>query len=395
MAKKDNTRPKNLDAKIAEKLDEAFDIAEEYFMTKDEAIPNFATDNLNREFIDALELMAKYCEKASGGYSNLITSLAIKAVYGDKVDVRYHQVQIQDKTDRPAGFNFRGISEGIIYTWMDAHEFHGAKSGWQTRTFERPKPYMLDYDENIGTIKIPFLTCYDQVETHGQSALYALAFLLWRRLQLREASKVVLAIPKIQDVLQITKLFETHFFYKYKDSKRASRLPVLALYAIYTVLLEELSRFNGKTLKPLEAHSAADAQTGAIGDIEVVDAEGVAFEAIEVKHGLPITAAMVDSAKQKIRGSQVDRYYILTTHSQHEPDADVLKEVENVKKLLGCQLIANGVIPSIKYYLRMLTNPGAVLPAYVKKLAEDEAVGFEHRDVWNKIATGDISMNNK
>lgn len=58
MAKKDNTRPKNLDAKIAEKLDEAFDIAEEYFMTKDEAIPNFATDNLNREFIDALELMA-------------------------------------------------------------------------------------------------------------------------------------------------------------------------------------------------------------------------------------------------------------------------------------------------------------------------------------------------
>lgn len=212
---------------------------------------------------------------------------------------------------------------------------------------------------------------------------------------MREASKVVLAIPKIQDVLQITKLFETHFFYKYKDSKGASRLPVLALYAIYTVLLEELSRFNGKTLKPLEAHSAADAQTGAIGDIEVVDAEGVAFEAIEVKHGLPITAAMVDSAKQKIRGSQVDRYYILTTHSQHEPDADVLKEVENVKKLLGCQLIANGVIPSIKYYLRMLTNPGAVLPAYVKKLAEDEAVGFEHRDVWNKIATGDISMNNK
>ena len=53
MAKKDNTRPKNLDAKIAEKLDEAFDIAEEYFVTKDEAIPNFATDNLNREFIDA------------------------------------------------------------------------------------------------------------------------------------------------------------------------------------------------------------------------------------------------------------------------------------------------------------------------------------------------------
>lgn len=394
MAKKDTQRPKDLDEKISAKLDEALELAEEYFITKKEETPPFAKDNLNPEFIEALELMAKYCEKASGGYSNLITSLAIKAVYGDTVDIRYHQVQIQDKTKRPAGFNFRGVSEGVIYTWMEAHEFHGAKSGWQTRTFERPKPYMLDYDENIGTIKEPFLVSYDQIETHHQNALYALAFLLWRRLQLREASRVVLAIPKIQDVLQITKLFETHFFYKYKDSKGASRLPVLALYAIYTVLLEELNRFDGKVLKPLEAHSAADAQTGAIGDIEIVDESGAAFEGIEVKHGLPITTAMVDSAKQKIRGSLVDRYYILTTHSQHEPSDDVLKEVENVKKLLGCQLIVNGVIPSIKYYLRMLTNPGAVLPAYVNKLAEDEAIGFEHRDIWNKISTGEITADN-
>lgn len=394
MAKKDVQRPKDLDEQITAKLDEAYEIAEDYFVLKKEEIPDFAVQNLNSQFIQALELMAKYCEKASGGYSNLITSLSIKAVYGEAVDIRYHQVQIQDKTDRPAGFNFRGVSESVIYTWMETHEFHGAKSGWQTRTFERPKPYMLDYDENIGTIKEPFLKCYDQVETHHQSAFYALAFLLWRRLQLREASKVVLAIPKIQDVSQITRLFEMHFFYKYKDSKGASRLPVLALYAIYTVLLDELSRFSGKKLKPLEAHSAADAQTGAIGDIEIIDGDGNAFEAIEVKHGLPITTAMVDSAKQKIRGSLVDRYYILTTHSQHEPSEDVLREVENVKKLLGCQLIVNGVIPSIKYYLRMLTNPGAVLPAYVRRLEKDEAIGFEHRDIWNKIATGIISMEN-
>lgn len=294
MAKKDIPRPKDLDEKITAKLDEAFEVAEEYFATKREETPAFALDNLNQNFIDALEIMAKYCEKASTGYSNLITSLSIKSVFGEAVDVRYHQVQIQDKTDRPAGFNFRGVSEEIIYPWMEAHEFHGAKSGWQTRTFERPKPYMLDYDENIGTIKVPFLVAYDQVETHKQSAFYALAFLLWRRLQLREASKVVLAIPKIQDVLQITKLFEAHFFY--------------------------------------------------------------------------------------------------TTHAQHEPSEAVLKEVENVKKLLGCQLIVNGVIPSIKYYLRILTNPGAVIPAYVNKLEKDEAVGFEHRDIWNKIATGIISM---
>lgn len=53
-------------------------------------------------------------------------------------------------------------------------------------------------------------------------------------------------------------------------------------------------------------------------------------------------------------------------------------------------MIVNGVIPSIKYYLRLLTNPGAVLPNYVQELATDKAISFEHRDVWNKIATGSI-----
>ena len=222
---------------------------------------------------------------------------------------------------------------------------------------------MLSSDENIGTIKEPFLICYDEIETQHQSAKLALAFLLWRRLQLREASNVDLAVPKIQDVIQITNLFEAHFFYKYKDSKGASRLPVLALYAIYSVLLNELSRYKGKKLKELEAHSAADAQTGAIGDIEIVNvADGTAFEAVEVKHGQIVTKAMVDSAKQKIKGRQVDRYYILTTHQQHEPSEEVMSEVENVKRLLGCQMIVNGVIPTIKYYLRLLVNPGAVLP---------------------------------
>ena len=274
---------------------------------------------------------------------------------------------------------------------MEDHEFHGAKSGWQTRTFERPKPYFLNYDENIGSIKEAFLTIYDLVEKVPDKAIYALALLMLRRIELRECSKVTLAVPNIQDVIQITRFFELHFFYAYKDSKGASRLPVLALYAIYTELIKELNRFRGKHLKNLEAHSAADARTGSIGDIEVLNDDDTPFEAVEVKHQLPITKAIVDSSKQKIRGSRVDRYYILTTSSQHEPTKDVIEEVGNTKKLLGIQMIVNGVIPTIKYYLRLLTNPSSVLSEYIKLLSQDTALGFEHRDVWNKIATGTIA----
>ena len=319
---------------------------------------------------------------------NVVTGLAIKAALGDKVDVRYHQCQIQGLTDRPAGFNFRGISESVVYHWMESHEFHGAKSGWQTRTFERPKPYLLNYDENIGAIKQSFLAAYDQIETHGQSAQAALAFLLFRRIELREKSRITLAIPKIHDIMQIMGLFRKHFFYKFKDSKGGSRLPVIALHSVYTVLLPELGRYRGMFLKPLELHSAADLRTGAVGDIEVVREDGSIFEAVEVKHMIPISKELVDVAKQKIRGSMVDRYYILTTHPHQELAGDVVSEIENVKRLLGCQMIVNGVLPSMQYYLRLLSNPGDVLRTYVKELEADSAIGFEHRDVWNKIATG-------
>lgn len=138
MAKKTDARPANLDELIIKELDNAYDMAESFFLNKKEReLPVIIKESLNEEFIEALEGIAELCEKASSGYLNVITGLSIKAVYGYTVDVRYHQVQIQNKTDRPAGFNFRGVSEHIIYHWMEKHEFHGAKSGWQTRTFER------------------------------------------------------------------------------------------------------------------------------------------------------------------------------------------------------------------------------------------------------------------
>lgn len=389
MAKIKENRPTDLDVILKKELDNAYELAESLFVVgKENLVPEIFISSLDAVFLNSLEGIAKLCEKASTGYLNIITGMTIKAAYGESIDVRYHQVQIQSQTDKPAGFNFRGVSEKIIFHWMEAHEFHGAKSGWQTRTFERPKPYFLTYDENIGDIKEYFLNAYDQLETYNQDARLGLAFLMLRRIELREKTKISLAIPKIQDVIQITNLFKEHFFYKFKDSKGGSRLPVLALHSIYKVLLEELSRYNGKILKDLELHSAADSQTGSIGDIEIANPDGSIFEAVEVKHQIPLSKELVDVAKQKIRGSQVDRYYILTTHPMHDPDDALITEVENVKKLLGCQMIVNGVIPSIKYYLRLLTNPGAVLPYYAKELETDKAIGFEHRDVWNKIATG-------
>jgi len=325
-------------------------------------------------------------QKAQTGFTNIVTCLAIKVAFPD-VDIRYHQVQIQHLTDRGAGFNFRGVSEKVVYPWLNDNTFEGAKSGWQTRTFERPKPYMMTYDENIGVIKNSFLTTFDEIEVNDQSATEALSFIIHLQLVLRESKKIVMSLPRTSDILLIVKLFREHFFHPYKASNGASRLPVLALYAIYTVLVDQLDRYKTMELKPLEEHSAADSQTGALGDIEIIDkATRLVFEAIEVKHNIPLNDRIVSDAAKKIMNQAVDRYYILTTHSTCEPDAELNKKIVAIKAMYNCQLIANGVIPSLKYYLRLLSDPSKVFPKYVELLESDKTIKHEHRQVWNALA---------
>jgi len=382
-------RTSKASGEIKDKIHSALDIALEH------AEDDFAAGTppgygLSSRLEDSLEKLSMSSSSASTGFTNIVTSLAIKAALGEMVDIRYHQVQIQDQTDRPAGFNFRGVSEDTVYPWLAEHGFEGAKSGWQTRTLERPKPYILPYDENIAIIHEPFFACYDEIEVHEANALDALSFLIYRQLELREKKTIPIATPASKDILLIVLLFEKHFFNKYK-TKGASRLPVLALHAIYSLMVVELERFKGKKLKPLELHSAADAQTGAIGDIEVVEQDDkTIYEAVEVKHGIEIDAAIIENVKLKIMDKSVDRYYVLTTHHNCTASPENSVELGRIRDRFQCQVIVNGVMASIKYYLRMLADPSKVFSRYAQLLQNDKAIGHEHREAWNKVVTGDI-----
>ena len=48
----------------------------------------------------------------------------------------------------------------------------------------------------------------------------------------------------------------------------ASRLPVLAMHAILSILARETDRYRNCTVLPFEQHSAADARTNLAGDIK-------------------------------------------------------------------------------------------------------------------------------
>lgn len=92
--------------------------------------------------------------------------------------------------------------------------------------------------------------------------------------------------------------------------KHTARLPVLVVAAAYKAASEKL----GEQVLRLNAHTAADKQTGAIGDVEITllgDDEVVTSYEMKDK---PVTWDDIDIAIQKIaEGSRVQNYIFVTT----------------------------------------------------------------------------------
>lgn len=359
------------------KLENAYSLAEAAFTLRVKP-----TGILSQRMIDAIDMLSTLAHQETTGFTNIINALAIKCGFPN-ADVRYYGKKLQKQTTRPAGFGFRVVSEKATAPWLSRKRFNGAKSGFQTRVYERTRPYTLDYPENISNIKEPFLAIYDELEEHNANAQEALVLAIYHQLMYRDSRQITLAVPRTGDISHIVSLLDRHFHRRY-SAKGQSRLPVLAIQAVYSEIVEQVSRFRDKQLLPLQEHSAADAQTGSAGDVQVADSTGTVVEAAEVKHDIAITKEMVLDLRQKLMDKQVDRYYILTTHRSCRPDgAD--EAISEIQQLFNCQIICNGVLPTVAYYLRLLDDPSRFCRAYVNLLESDKAVNFEHRSEWNRL----------
>ena len=183
---------------------------------------------------------------------------------------------------------------------------------------------------------------------------------------------------------EVAGILKEHFAADYSEYG-ASRLPVLAVYAAYRQLVREVKRYRGCRLGPLRPHMAAGSRTRHLGDVEVFGRDGHVCEAVEVKHNLPLTPQMVRSAFDRFKSRRrLERYYILSTSEKYDAEA-VSDEILEASRRHGCQIIANGMAPGLKYYLRMLRSTDGFVEDYVGLLGEDEAVADEHREMWNRI----------
>lgn len=342
--------------------------------------------NLSNEQLRRLDTIAQKEETFKGVFTVLFTSLTYKALHPEQ-DVRKHQANME------GGYSGRSFDTKHITPFLKQKRFLGAmkESGWLTRSLEQNIPYSLDFPGKIQSIEVKkaFLNTLHDVEENNVDASLLLKALIYYSNKYKGDKNVILVNPIEKEtkmtIDEIMSALTEHFYFKYK-SRGASILPVIALYSIYECIIDELKRFNDMSLDPKESHNSSDRSSGETGDIVVRDANSDIYEVVEVKFEIAVDSIMIEDAYKKISDKSVQRYYILSTKTPSEDELVRMNEIIcRIREEHGCQVIVNGLIPTMKYYLRLLDDTDKFVANYIKNLSNDTEINYEHKIAWNTI----------
>lgn len=120
---------------------------------------------------------------------------------------------------------------------------------------------------------------------------------------------LVAELKTTQDAIPLSSEEIVSLIEKHLSLKGTSRLPVLIVAAAYQVA-ESLLREKVLTL---QAHNAADLQTGALGDVEItLSTDDEMITSYEMK-SKKVTREDIDRALQKLINKRIDNYIFITT----------------------------------------------------------------------------------
>lgn len=129
--------------------------------------------------------------------------------------------------------------------------------------------------------------------------------------------------------------------------RNSSRLPVLVVAAGYNAVQGKVS----EVVKPLQAHNAADEQTGSIGDVEIcLENEDRVVTSYEMKMK-KVTIEDIDRAIAKIlsHGQHIDNYIFITTDAIDQEVREYSRS--QYEKIGGVEIVVLDCIGFLRHFL--------------------------------------------
>jgi DNA (cytosine-5)-methyltransferase 1 len=338
------------------------------------------------------DLLIEKIEQNKSIVSALVTSL-VKKIIDPKQDIRLH------RTDFENGYSARSLDTKFTSPFFKNHfpKYANKESSFLTlATRERIKWTKKDGNAlkiRNKALKNSFLNIFDQIEVYKVSAEDYLNYLFAQMIELSSQDEIIL--DKVDKEFQkigtlniniILEMLQKHF-----AVKLSSRLPVIAIYSIYQILIPILKRYENKKLVSLQVHTSSDKH--GFGDIEIYTKTNKPFEIVEIKHNIPLDKYLIFDIVKKTENTPIDRYYILTTYKagfeNEETEKSVNEFIMQIKQLKGIDIIANGIITTLKYYLRFIDDYKQFVKTYTDNLIKDTKNSTEvksfHIEKWTEI----------
>ncbi len=351
---------------------------EQYLAEAYESSGMGASVSITSEVKKDLEVIAAHRERCKAVLAVIVT-LMLKKIISPDQDIRKHQARMT------GGFSARGLDANVVTPFLRKQDFPYMKSGAGalTRSLEQAVPYDKNYTGKIQPkqVKDAFLSCVDALQNKNADPNDALIYLFVKLITYRDLDKSIkLNRPVNLSIKDIVSKINEHFE---KCGGEGSRLPVLAIYAVYKQLVNETQRYKNCFLCELQAHNAPDSQSGFLGDIQVNDSNGNPFEVVEIKHNKKLNKDLVNECYSKFKSEPVKTYYLLSTDEELEDHELISQRILHIEKNHGCQMIVNGIQTTLKYYLRLLSEPHHFLHQYVD-LVEKEC-SYNVKVQWQKL----------
>lgn len=328
-------------------MSKQYDLLEKYYAS--------SLKNKSKTFIKSEDLRSKIeficrCNGTKGPIRFLMSCLLAK-IDNPKVDIRkpYTEIKTGDS------FSGRGYDEAFVEPFIFKYKLPcNSTTAYLSpvfRNIDRPliKGFVLvgrprePYDLTIEILHV----VHTKKETSENILQEIIRFLLIVKAEDENRMKQLVAnLKQTSDFLPLSSEEIVTLLTQHLNCKKSSRLPVLIVAAAYLAVKDKI----GEITLPLNSHTAADKQTGSLGDIEITlinDDKIVTCYEMKDKR---VTKNDIDHALQKLssRKVKIDNYIFITTEII---EVDFTDYARSLYDKTGIEIAVLDCIGFLRHYL--------------------------------------------
>ena len=327
----------------------------------------------NAEIVDRVDFVCRNLQNKA--CARLLLACLLAKIHKPGVDIRKPYTEIGD----PDCYSGRTYDESYIGDFINQHHLPCNPTTAFLTPALRNRNIVLTPDVDLvgrpPQLYQTVLELLDEVYRKTISAKELLAetvrcLLIVRDERRQRMDSLLAGLATSEGTVTLSAEQTVSFIEQHLACRKASRLPVLVVAAAYKAAADHLR----ERVLPLSAHTAADEQTGALGDLQItlVDDDNI-VTAYEMKTRR-VAIQDIERALQKIghATSKIDNYIFVTTD---HIDRDVQDYARTLYEQTGVEMVVLDCLSFLRHFLHLFHRLRAdYLNAYQELvLAEPES----------------------